>query len=286
MESVGVAAHVFPVAELGRVWSCYDGIVYVGAIGGIVRLLCPLLRDKELDPPVVAVDRSGRFFVPLLGGHWGANELASELAKLLGGVAVITTAVEHVGAVPPEELERIFLCRMERSARLRVAAALRDGAEVCVAGVSWAPPGYKLGEGCAVVVRRGHVCKEGEVCCRPVRLYVGFGATSSATVEDVVEAIKKALGDLGVSKVEAVASVKVLASEVGRALGVRAVVYTPEELRTDEYCASPPSPKALEALGVPGVAELAALTAAGPGGRLVYRKRVFGKVTVAVAAAP
>jgi len=64
------------------------------------------------------------------------------------------------------------------------------------------------------------------------------------------------------------------------------VVYRPEELKVDWDCLSPPSPKALEALGIPGAAEPAALTAAGPGASLIYRKRVLGRVTVAVAAAP
>lgn len=64
------------------------------------------------------------------------------------------------------------------------------------------------------------------------------------------------------------------------------MVYKPEELKLDWDCLSPPSPKALETLGVPGAAEPAVLTAAGPGAFLMYRKRALGRVTVAVVVAP
>lgn len=94
-------------------------MVFAEALGGVVRLLCPLLRDKEVDPPVVVTDRLGRFFIPLIGAHRGANALAEELASLLGGVAVVATAVEAAGALLPEDVERVFLCRVSREEKLR-----------------------------------------------------------------------------------------------------------------------------------------------------------------------
>lgn len=287
LELSGVPAHVLPVGDLARALRCYDAAIFAGALGGAVRLLCPLLRDKEVDPPVVVVDREGRFFIPLVGAHRGANKLAEELAFAVGGTAVITTAAEAAGALPPEELERALLCKMSREDRLRVAAALRDGREVCVAGVEEAPPGYRPGEGCETVIRRAHECWEGEVCCRPLRLYVGLGFTSTAGVGELAEAVLRALEDLGadLSAVGAVTSIKPEAAEAARALGLPAAIFKPEELRVDWECLSPASRKALEVSGLPGVAEPAALTAAGPGSYLLYRKRVFGCVTVAVAAA-
>ena len=47
------------------------------ALGVVVRLLGPLARDKETDPPVVVVDEAGQSAVSVLGGHeGGANRLA------------------------------------------------------------------------------------------------------------------------------------------------------------------------------------------------------------------
>jgi Cobalamin biosynthesis protein CbiG len=286
--SLGVPVHYLTNKDVERAFRCYDAVIFVEALGGVVRLICPHLRDKEADPPVLVVDREGRYFVPLVGAHRGANKLAEELAVALGGAAVVTTAVEAAGAAPPEELEKMLLCRMTREERLRVAAALRDGKEICVADVEAAPPGYKSGRNCGLTIRRDHSCGEGEICCRPLRLYVGLGLTSAAAPEEAAEAVRKVLEDLGadLSTVAALASVKPAALEVAKRLGVPAVVYRLEELKVDWDCLSPPSPKALEALGIPGAAEPAALTAAGPGASLIYRKRVLGRVTVAVAAAP
>jgi cobalt-precorrin 5A hydrolase len=280
--------HIFSNRELEKAVRCYDAVVFAEALGGVVRLLCPLLRDKEVDPPVVVTDRLGRFFIPLIGAHRGANALAEELASLLGGIAVVTTAVEAAGALPPEDVERLLLCGMAREERLRVAAALRDGRQVCIAGVEEAPPGYKTGEECEVVIRRGNNCKEREICCKPLRLYVGVGFSSKATVSEIVEAVRRALMELGASppQVGALVSIKPEVFEAAKALGFPAFVLKPEELRADWGCLSPASTKALETFGLPGVAEPAALTAAGPGAFLVYRKRVLGSVTVAVTASP
>jgi len=286
--TMDVPVHYLSNRDVERAFRCYDAVIFVEALGGVVRLICPFLRDKEVDPPVVVADRGGRYFIPLIGAHRGANELVEELAVALGGTAVVTTAVEAARAAPPEELERALLCRMSREDKLRVAAALRDGREVCVADAAAVPPGYKRGVGCQLTIRRADSCGEGEICCRPLRLYVGLGLTSAAALEEAVEAVKRALRELGAdaSAVATLASVKPAAAEVAKWLGVPAVVYRPEELKLDWDCLSPPSPKALEALGVPGAAEPAALTAAGPNAFLLYRKRVLGRVTVAVAAAP
>ena len=66
----------------------------------LVRSLAPLLKDKTKDPAVVVVDQAGQFAVSLLSGHLGgANDLAKQVAEILGAQAVITTATD-VSNVP------------------------------------------------------------------------------------------------------------------------------------------------------------------------------------------
>ena len=67
-------------------------IVALCSSGIVIRILAPLLADKESEPPVVTVAEDGSVAVPLLGGHHGANRLARRIAATLGCPAAITTA--------------------------------------------------------------------------------------------------------------------------------------------------------------------------------------------------
>ena len=74
-------------------WHRGGPLVAVGACGAVLRLVAPLLHHKSCDPAVLVIDPAGRYVVPILGGHGGGGEdLATELAALLGATAVITGA--------------------------------------------------------------------------------------------------------------------------------------------------------------------------------------------------
>jgi len=67
--------------------------VFIGALGICVRSIAPFLDDKRRDPAVVNLDETGRYVQSVLSGHiGGANALARRIAHILGAVPVITTA--------------------------------------------------------------------------------------------------------------------------------------------------------------------------------------------------
>lgn len=66
-------------------------IIAICAAGIIIRTLAPLLSDKRAEPPVLAVAEDGSAVVPLLGGLHGVNDLAREIAAVLGVQPAITT---------------------------------------------------------------------------------------------------------------------------------------------------------------------------------------------------
>lgn len=80
-------------ALLAGEFMAYDAWVFIGALGVCVRSIAPHLSDKRSDPAVVNLDEAGGYVQAVLSGHLGgANLLARRIARSLGGEAVITTA--------------------------------------------------------------------------------------------------------------------------------------------------------------------------------------------------
>ena len=86
------------VAELREKIVEYSKLVFICACGIAVRTIPPFVKNKKEDFAVVVCDEDGKFAISLLSGHLGgANELAENVAEILGGQAVITTATDVNG---------------------------------------------------------------------------------------------------------------------------------------------------------------------------------------------
>ena len=86
-----------------------NAIIFVGALGICVRKILPLVADKHTDPAVICVDTTGRYVIPVLSGHvGGANDLAREIARLIGAEAVITTQSDNLGLWALDTLARDY----------------------------------------------------------------------------------------------------------------------------------------------------------------------------------
>lgn len=73
----------------------YQGLIFIGACGIAVRCIAPYIKSKLTDIPVVVCDELGKYVIPILSGHLGgANELANQVAKITGGLPIITTATD------------------------------------------------------------------------------------------------------------------------------------------------------------------------------------------------
>ncbi len=81
-----------------KLWLENKVLVFIGALGICVREIAPFLEDKKNDPAVINIDANGLFVQPVVSGHLGgANQLATELAALLGATPVITTVSDTSG---------------------------------------------------------------------------------------------------------------------------------------------------------------------------------------------
>ncbi|WP_397450116.1 precorrin-3B C(17)-methyltransferase [Pseudomonas sp. NA-150] len=81
-------------ATLRQLYQQDTPIIALCAAGIVVRTLAPLLLEKGVEPPVLAVAEDGSAVVPLLGGLGGVNVMAREIATGLGVAPAITTSGE------------------------------------------------------------------------------------------------------------------------------------------------------------------------------------------------
>jgi cobalt-precorrin 5A hydrolase/precorrin-3B C17-methyltransferase len=81
-------------ATLRELYTTNTPIIALCAAGIVIRTLAPLLLEKGVEPPVLAVAEDASAVVPLLGGLGGVNVLAREIAESLGIAPAITTSGE------------------------------------------------------------------------------------------------------------------------------------------------------------------------------------------------
>ena len=84
-------------------FASYDGIIFIMAVGIVVRTIADLVQDKLHDPAVVVFDECGKHGISLLSGHvGGANALTERLCLTVDAEPVITTATDVHKKIAPD----------------------------------------------------------------------------------------------------------------------------------------------------------------------------------------
>ncbi|HHW43332.1 MAG TPA: cobalt-precorrin 5A hydrolase [Desulfotomaculum sp.] len=300
-----------PLARvLEREFRSSRGLVLIMALGIVVRLLAPLLRNKRVDPAVVVMDEGGKFAISTLSGHLGgANELARQLAADLGVIPVITTAtdVQDLPAVDTMALE--FSLVLEPFAAVRqVNAALVNGERVVLCSEVPLPVQHSPGlevipwdqlddcrpAGWLVLItnRLMSLPHDQILFLRPKNLVAGIGCRRGVAPELIRGAITGALQMARRSplSLRALATVDLRAQEPGLLtvageMDLPLLSFTREQI--DLVFRENPgifqhSHFVREKIGVGGVCEPVTMLAA-PGARLILPKTRWPGVTVALA---
>jgi precorrin-4 C11-methyltransferase len=292
----------------------YKKIVFIAAAGIAVRMIAPHLKSKWDEPAVVVMDDHGKSIISLLSGHWGgANRLAQELADLLGGRCVITTASDVQGMPALDSMIRqLGSAEFPTAVLTKIQTAMVNGQSVgfypealrlidgmaghenlyffdsitdfhaspCTAGIALThEPSPRLGNNRTVLFMH------------PRDIVVGVGCnrgTSSQEIEDGIKSILKKL-HLPISSLYCLCSIDAKKNEKGLcayagAAGVPLKLFSSTELNSVAI-PSAPSDHAQRALGVQGVAEPAALLGS-YGGKLLQHKVKLNTITLAVAQIP
>ena len=277
-------------------------VVGVCAAGILIRSVAPALANKREEPPVVAVSDDGAFAVPLLGGHRGGVELARRIADAIGATAAVTTAGDRRFGVALDDPPPGWTLANPRDCKPFVATLLR-GSKVrataeLAADAPWLAKSRLPFDDAGELTLRVDDASAGDrgpdtLVYRPRRLTLGIGCERGAAPEEVVGLANGCLDAAGLAP-EAVAgvfSIDLKADEpavhaLADALGVPARFFGATDLEAEAPRLRNPSDLVFREVGCHGVAEGAALAAAGPRGELVVEKTKSVRATCAIARAP
>jgi cobalt-precorrin 5A hydrolase/precorrin-3B C17-methyltransferase len=272
-------------------------MVGICATGALIRVLAPLIDDKRVEPPVIAVAEDASAVVPLLGGHRGANDMARDIAAILGIAPAITTAGDLRFGVALDTPPPGWRLANEEDAKPFVAALLA-GASVRLDGdAAWLRdsqlPFGESGDLTISVTDRVESGGPRHLVYHPATLALGVGCERGAAAGEVLALARETLAEAGLAPaaVAGVFSIDLKSDEpamheLAEALDVPARFFDAATLEAETPRLANPSDTVFREVGAHGVAEAAALAAAGPDGVLVAPKRKSRRATCAIARAP
>ncbi|MBF0270058.1 MAG: precorrin-3B C(17)-methyltransferase [Alphaproteobacteria bacterium] len=284
------------MTHLAQLFQSGAAIVGFCASGILIRAVAPFLSNKRAEPPLIAV--SATSVVPLLGGHAGANKLALKIADILELHAAITTSSDTRLAMALDDPPPGWKLANPEAAKA-IAAALLAGQAVRLDDpaslADWLDRDLFAPEGdlCVRVTER-HVAEPGrDLILHPPILALGVGCERNLAPETLLSHAKQVLADARLSEhaVACVASLDLKADEravheLARSLNVPARFFSPQELDALTSRLENPSDVVFRETGCHGVAEGAALAAAGTLSELIVPKSKTSQATAAVARSP
>jgi cobalt-precorrin 5A hydrolase / precorrin-3B C17-methyltransferase len=268
--------HVVEVANtLAQLFREGRTIIGLCASGILIRALAPVLRDKHNEPPVIAVAEDGFAVVPLLGGHHGANVLARRIAESCGGHAAITTASDVRFGTSFDEPSEGYVLANPYDIKSAVAAKLA-GQHVRIEVTETSIAGSRT-----------------HLVYHPRTLTIGLGCERGTRPDSVIALIQSICAEkhLATASIACIASVDLKSDETAilaaaQHFGVPLRFFSATELAQETSRLKNPSEIVEREVGVAGVAEAAALAAAGPQSELLVEKTKGDRATCAIAKAP
>ncbi len=292
---------VQPVSErIQSVWEQTDCIICIMASGIVVRSIAGLLKDKYSDPAVVVIDDKGENVISLLSGHLGgANRMTRQIARILKGSPVITTAsdVHRKTAVDIWLRENNLICLDRKDVNKLCAEMVENGSLRLFFEFSYPielPPDIirvNRKEEADFILTRDKRLRNDNICIFPKDLAIGLGCNRGTPIERVEEVIQSLFDETGLdlSMFNGIGTIDLKIDEKGllqfaEKYGLTISFYSKTSL--NEVKGAGFSKYVFETIGVNGVAEQASMLAAKNGehdGTLLIRKRKFNDVTVAIA---
>ncbi|ADB85909.1 cobalt-precorrin 5A hydrolase [Saccharolobus islandicus] len=291
---IPVAHFKYKDADIETVWRCYDAIIFVMALEGATRIICKYAKSKTKDPAIICIDDKINYVIPLLGGHWGANDIARDLSVILNSTPIITTAAELKGKLSVEKIANILVAKILNPENIvKINAVLLRDEYVCVDGVDinvTFPENIRINsEECNYIVslRNDKEYKDKIVVwLKPLKISIGVGSKKDVKIDEIRDGIYKVLERLNLKRerIGIIASIREEVKKIADEINVKFRLVNEEEINNfTNPCLTPPS-KTLIEVGLKGVAEISALIAGGINSKLILRKIAISRnSTIAVA---
>ena len=271
-------------------------IIGICAAGILIRLLAPVFNSKREEPPVLAVSEDGGIVIPLLGGHRGGNCLATELSETLGGQSAITTTSDRRYGVALDDPPSGWVLSNPENANTFLARLL-GGANVQVHGVAdWVTksdlPLSKSGD---LIIEVADTVTEGgpdHLVYYKRDLAIGIGCERDTSADEIKNLVTQVLAtnNLPRTAIAGIYSIDLKMDEPGIAETAASVsvplrFFDPDTLEAETPRLANPSEVVFREVGAHGVAEAAALAAAGIQSALLVPKVKSPRATCAIARA-
>jgi cobalt-precorrin 5A hydrolase/precorrin-3B C17-methyltransferase len=297
--------HALPIAPSGgratdtiaQLFAAGRPVIGICAAGILIRAVAPQLSDKRNEPPLIAVAADGSSVVPLLGGHHGANLLSRRIASVLQGIPAITTAGDLAFGLGLDEPPEGYMLANPEDAKGLMANLLRGGGLRIVGDAPWlAESNLPLSADGRMAIEVTHRAIEGSadhLIYHPRNIAIGVGCERNAKPVELIRLVQTTLSDHGIAR-DSIAGVYSLdlkadepaMQELARWLGVPFRVFDAATLEAETPRLANPSDTVFAEVGCHGVAEGAALAAAGPDAALIVPKVKSERATCAIALSP
>ena len=267
----------------------------------MIRAIAGNIQAKTEAPPVLCIAEDGSAIVPLLGGHCGANELARQLGAVLDTVPAITTAGEAHFGVALDNPPPGWRIAGKTTAKGVMAALLAGDSVTLVNDLSAAIDtgwlsGIEFRDGSASIsvhlTEEAQPVTENRLCLHPKTLVIGIGCERGIEAEELAELVKAGLAESGLAadSLACIATIDLKEDEaailtLARQMNLPLRLFSAARLEQETPRLATPSETVFEAVGCHGVAEAAALAAAGGHAVLALAKMKSRRATVAIARA-
>lgn len=227
-------------------FSEYKVIIYMMAMGIIVRDIAPYIRHKSLDPAVVCISPDGSYVIPVLSGHLGgANHIANILAAQIGGAPVITTASDVFDKIAVDLLAKAHNLVIDNyeDAKILTAMIINDDkvdilSDIPIQGIETVTELTNATKGVIRITNRTNESYDiPTATLLPKNIVIGIGARRDTPYHEINTFLNECLAKYQISRkaIVRLASIDLKVDEAGilalqEKLGVEYVVYSAEQL--------------------------------------------------------